>query len=327
MSPVVTQVESVHPLAEGILGLRLAARGLPPFGAGAHVDLHLGNGLVRSYSLTNPLDAEGGASPAHYELAIGLAADSRGGSAWLHKALWPGMTLAVSPPRNHFALDDSMRPVLLVAGGIGVTPIRAMVQVCERRSRPWRLVYAARSRRHAAFVEEFLALDRDGRVQLHFDDEHGGRPLDIGALRGGIGPGSELYCCGPGALMTAVRERLSDSGATLHFEWFAAAPKDEATAAADPAAHAPEGFELVLARSGQRLHVPAGTSVLDALESVGIVVASVCKEGVCGTCECRVVSGAIDHRCQVLTPEERARQDSMMVCVSRAAGPELVLDL
>ena len=189
MFPVVTQVESVHPLAEGILGLRLAASGLPPFEAGAHVDLHLGNGLARSYSLINPLDAEGGACPAHYDLAIGLAADSRGGSAWLHKALWPGMTLAVSAPRNHFALDDSMRPVLLVAGGIGVTPIRAMVQVCERRGRPWRLVYAARSRRHAAFVDEFLALDRDGRVQLHFDDEQGGRPLDIDALRGGIGPG------------------------------------------------------------------------------------------------------------------------------------------
>jgi tetrachlorobenzoquinone reductase len=326
---IATRVLSRHTLAEGVLGLTLGGEALPAFEPGAHVDLHLGNGLVRSYSLTND-----GTRPAHYELAVGLAADSRGGSAWVHQALTAGATIDISPPRNRFALDASMRPVLLVAGGIGVTPIMAMARACERRGRPWRLVYAARTRRHAAFLDELGGLcgaaaagstggnDPSGggdRLRLHLDDEQRGRPLDVAMLRPWAGPGTDLYCCGPAGLMTAVRQQLADAGARLHFEWFSAAPDDNADAAG--------AFDVVIASSGQRVSVSAGHSVLQALEAAGVVVPSVCQEGVCGTCECKVLSGRIDHRCQVLTDDERERQDTMMVCVSRAHGTELVLDL
>ena len=312
-----TRVLSRHLLADGVLGLRLGAAGLPAFEAGAHVDLHLGNGLVRSYSLTND-----GHEPAHYELAVGLAADSRGGSSWVHQHLQPGDTVEISAPRNHFALDDSMRPVLLVAGGIGVTPIHAMAQACERRGRPWRLVYAARSRPAAAFLPELGTLAARGgadRLRLHLDDEQSGCPHDVAALRPWAGAGTELYCCGPAGLMNAVRDQLADAGARLHFEWFSAAPGPQAAEAG--------AFEVVIASTGQRVPVAAQCSVLSALEAAGVVVPSVCQEGVCGTCECRVLAGRIDHRCQVLTDDERARQDTMMVCVSRAHSAELLLDL
>jgi ferredoxin-NADP reductase len=315
-----TQVTQVVNLAQGIVGLRLSASALPSFEPGAHIDAYLGNGLIRQYSLTNPLDSSGGATPTHYDIAVGLAAESRGGSSWIHRVLRQGMKLKISAPRNHFALNDSMRPALLVAGGIGVTPIRAMVQACDQRGRSWRLFYAARSRTQAAYAAEFETMRRDygANVECHFDDEHSGQPMDLQRLSIWAREGADVFCCGPSGLMTAVRDRLQHSGARLHFEWFSAAPAVAAEGTA---------FDVVIASTGQRINVPKDISVLDALEAANIVVAAVCKEGICGTCECRVRAGSIDHRCQVLTEEERARQDTMMVCVSRASGSEIVLDL
>lgn len=338
MFPFEVTVTAIRPLARGVLGLRLAAPGLPAFEAGAHVDLQLAGGRwARSYSLTNPLEAAApGNGPPAYKVAVGLAPDSRGGSSWVHASLREGMRLPMSAPRNHFRLDDSARPVLLVAGGIGITPLWAMAQVCERQGRPWRMVAAARTRAAASFADELAALDGGrGRVRWHVDDEDGGH-LDIDALRGQIEPDSALYCCGPAGLMRAVEQRLANAGATLHFEWFAAAAPaqpaaavtdahaTQASAAQQPGADAP--FDLVLSRSGQRLSVPPGRSILQVMEDAGHVIASVCQEGVCGTCETTVLQGDIDHRCQVLTDSERAEGRTMMVCVSRARSAKLVLD-
>lgn len=318
MSVIKVRVESVCELSHAVRGIRLAAVepvGLPAFDAGAHVDVCVPDGRARSYSLTNALD---GQAPRHYDIAVARGTQGGGVSQWLHDELECGDFLQVSAPRNHFRLDPGDGPALLVAGGIGITPLWAMAQSCERSGRRWHLVYAARSRAAAAFLPE---LERfPGNVTLHFDDECGGRPLDVSRLVQRHDVAGHVYCCGPDSLMQAVRERHAPLlGERLHFEWFKA-PE----AASDMAS---SSFEVVLSRSRQRLNVPAGCSLLDVLEQHGIVVPSVCREGVCGTCECTVLSGVVDHRDQILTEPERAAHTTMMACVSRAIGSELVLDL
>jgi vanillate O-demethylase ferredoxin subunit len=224
----------------------------------------------------------------------------------------------VSAPRNHFPLADSQVPVLFIAGGIGVTPIRAMVRELQRRGIPWQLVYAARSRASAAFVEEFLACG--DAVSLHFDDERGG-PLDVAAALAQAPAHAHVYCCGPGGLMERVKSLCSDwDSQRVHFEWFQAP-------AQPPATTGEHSFTLKLARRGLEITVSAQSSILDVLEAHDVIIPSVCKEGVCGTCECRILSGEADHRDVVLTDDERAANEVLMVCVSRAKGDCLTLDL
>jgi len=309
---------SVETLAQGVRKLTLVhaqGRPLPEFTPGAHVDLHLPHGIVRSYSLINDRD---GASAGRYELAIGLDANSRGGSRFVHDTLQAGAALQVSSPRNHFALVESSDPVLFIAGGIGVTPIRAMARELQRRGVGWQLVYAARSRACAAFVDEFTA--SGDAVRFHFDDEHGG-PLDVAAALAGAPGNAHIYCCGPAGLMERVKALCSDrQPQRVHFEWFNA---PAAAACAPPA----QGFMLKLARRKLDIVVPAERSILDVLEEHDVIIPSVCKEGVCGTCECRILSGEVEHRDSVLTDAEREANEVLMVCVSRAKGDTLVLDL
>ncbi len=318
-TPTITvTVTEIREAAQGVRILRLtpvASGLLPAFAPGAHIDLYLVNGITRQYSLINESAVDGA---AFYEVAVGLNATGAGGSRYIHETLRAAEEVRMGQPRNNFPLVATNQPLLFIAGGIGVTPIRAMLRQCERQGRDWRLVYAARSRASAAFVDEFAAYRE--RVQFHFDDEHHGHPLDVPTVLSGVSNNAHIYCCGPASLMTRVRELCASRPQDqVHFEWFGA-PADVGSAI-------DRAFLVTLSRQGKSFTVPPGRTILDMLEENGVIVPSVCKEGICGTCECSVVEGDVEHHDLVLTQEERDSGKSLMVCVSRARGASLVLDL
>jgi len=259
--------------------------------------------------------------PEHhrYVIAVGLDQASRGGSRFIHQSLHAGDTLKISAPRNNFPLAEGAPQSLLIAGGIGITPLWCMVQRLQELGAPWELIYCARTRQHAAFLDrlEEAGARPPGRVRLNFDGEPGGRMLDIGSVVAAALPDTHLYCCGPNPMLTAFEEATqSRAPATVHVEYF--------TAKTGPAQSG--GFTVVLARSGRSVEVPAGKTILDALLDADIDVPYSCTEGVCGTCEIGVVEGIPDHRDLVLSKEERAANRSMMVCCSGSKSGKLVLD-
>ncbi|NJP98612.1 oxidoreductase [Nonomuraea sp. FMUSA5-5] len=279
---------------------------LPSWTPGAHLDLVLAGDLVRQYSLCgDPADR------TTWRIAVLREPGGRGGSAFVHDELHPGATILVRGPRNHFPLHPAPR-YLFIAGGIGITPILPMVAAAEAAGAGWRLAYGGRSRASMAFVGD---LRDDDRVTVWPQDERG--LLDLDALLAEAAPGTLVYCCGPAPLLAAVEERCPPD--VLHLERFT--PKD----AGPPVVAGP--FEVELAGSGRTLTVPPGRSILDVVEEAGVPVLSSCREGTCGTCETGVLAGAVDHRDSLLSAEERAANDVMFICVSRAAGPKLVLDL
>ena len=286
---------------------------LPPFTAGAHLDLHLPNGMVRSYSLAND------PSERHrYVVAIQRDAKTRGGSACAHDALRVGQALRIDGPRNHFELVESAPHSVFIAGGIGVTPIRSMILRLLALGRSWSLVYAARDRASAAFREEFEGMASQQEVRLHFDRESGGKVLDLEAVVRGAPADAHVYCCGPAPMLEAFERATAHQPADhVHLERFSAPVP------------APREGELVveLARTGRTVAVPSGKSILDALLDDGIEVSYSCMDGVCGSCETRVLQGTPDHRDSVLSAREREAGDRMMICCSRAKTPRLVLDL
>ena len=301
--------------AEDVIALELAradGQTWAPAAAGAHVDLEIPGIGPRSYSLLPP------AAPEQLCLGVLREPQGRGGSRWIHEQLRPGQAVRVSAARNHFALDGGPGPVRLIAGGIGITPIAAMAHALAGGHRDWRLHYAVRTRRRAAFLAPLAAHGQ--RLQLHVDDEAGG-PLDLRRIVDDAPAGTHFYCCGPAPMMDA----FASATATLdpqqvHVEHFAAP--------AAAAAQAPTGsFEIELARSGRRLAVPADRSILDVLLAQGIAVAHSCRSGICGSCETAVLQGTPEHRDLVLSPQERASGKTLLVCCSRAAGERLVLDL
>ena len=300
--------------ADGVLLLEWvdpAGAPLPAFEAGAHINLMLPNGLSRSYSLCN---APG--ETHRYCVAVGRDRNSRGGSRHVHEQLRPGTLLAVSAPNNHFKLDESAPAFALMAGGIGVTPILAMARRLAALGKPVQMFYAVRSREAAAFADELAALVP--ALTLHFDNEAGGPP-DLAAWLARLPKTTGAYCCGPAPMLDGFVAACSRLGlADAHIERFAApVSTGEALAACT----------ITLQRSGRDIPVAAGTSILDALLAAGIDHPYSCKEGVCGTCETKVISGAIDHRDGVLSPAEQQRGDVMMICVSGCKGARLVLDL
>jgi len=315
------QVADVRAEARDVVLLELRAPGgaaLPAFEPGAHLEVELPNGLIRHYSLCNDWRERN-----RYLIGVGRAANGRGGSQYIHQHLRRGVALQTSAPRNHFALDPAARGFVFVAGGIGITPIHAMVQWCEAKAQPWRLVYAARSRQRAAFYETLRELP--DRVQFHFDDENAGL-LDVGAALAGVEPGEQVYCCGPAPLVKAVTAATADLPAgTVKFEYFTA-PADAGRGNGSEAG-ADGAFRIELRRSGKQLDVPAGQSILEVLERHGHEVPFSCREGLCRTCETAIVAGACDHRDYVLSSDERQAGKSLMVCVSRSLEPLLVLDL
>ncbi|MFT4247856.1 MAG: PDR/VanB family oxidoreductase [Pseudomonas sp.] len=302
-----------------VIELRASHGGaLPAFTAGAHVDvaLPLPDGHCRQYSLCN--------DPAElhrYVIAVAMSEHSRGGSRYLHEQVKPGMALSVGRPRNHFALAPDKGPALLLAGGIGITPLLAMARQLEREGRAWQLHYGVRSQAYAALLPELNylgAVARHGRWHLHSDQA--GTRMDLAALIGQACADTHFYCCGPAAMLEHYRLealRLGIDGERLHLEHFAAV-----TAAATDG-----GFTVVLARSGTEIAVAEGQSILDALEDRGVDVSWGCREGVCGDCETRVLEGIPDHRDAVLSEQEKQRNASMMICCSGCKGARLVLDL
>lgn len=303
--------------AAGICSLELVPAdggALPAFDAGAHVDVQLPNGLVRPYSLCN-------APGETHRWRIGVLREpaSRGGSAAVHDTVQEGQTLQVGLPRNHFALAAQARHSLLLAGGIGITPLLAMAWQLASTGASFALHHCIRSRRHAAFAHELAAAPWADRVHWHADDE---TPADLAALLAAPSPGTHLYVCGPRGFMDAVLATARAQGwpeSQLHWELFAneaaAAPRD-----------GDEAFEVALAHSGRVVPVARGQTIVQALAAAGVEVLTSCEQGVCGTCLTRVLEGTPDHRDAYLTPEEQAANDQMLICCSRARTARLTLD-
>lgn len=308
-------VRSMTVQAEGVLSVELVALGgceLPAWEPGAHIDVLLGSGTTRQYSLSgDPGDRH------RYRLGVLREAAGRGGSAYVHDALRPGDRLGIRGPRNHFRLEPAARYVF-VAGGIGITPILSMVARAEADGADWTLLYGGRTRASMAFVEELEGYG--DRVTLHPQDTHG--LLDLAGLLGVPREDTLVYCCGPGPLLDAVEDRCRDWPAgALHVERFAA----PARTGRDPAEE--HAVEVVLAESGRSVLVPRDRSILDVLLEEGVDVLHDCRDGICGSCETKVIEGEVDHRDHVLTEAERAANACMMLCVSRACGKRLVLGL
>ena len=297
--------------ADGVALLELDAVGgrpLPRWQPGAHIDVILPSGDARQYSLCG--------TPGSTTWRIGVLREDegRGGSTWIHDHALEGAVLRVAGPRNHFEFTPERGTrYLFIAGGIGITPISAMVASAAAAGVEYRLEYAGRSRSTMALVS--LEDEHPGRVTIHAADE--GQRLDLGALFESLPPFTTTYCCGPARLIEAVE--AAARGRQLKVERFE--PKVlGAPILAEP-------FEVELAFSGIDLVVPPERSVLEVVEEAGVLVLSSCKEGTCGTCETRVMAGEVDHRDSILTPDEQDANDVMYICVSRSAGPRLTLEL
>lgn len=309
-------VAGVRAVARDVLSVEFRHKsGLPLPGAqaGSHIELALPNGLVRQYSLVN---ATGQARMDAYMVAVGWDVNSRGGSVWIHERLKVGQALRVSAPRNLFEMAPDHRRVLLLAGGIGITPIYAMAQACAQEGVTFDLWASARSASRLAYLEELKVLGGD-RLVTHFDDEKGG-PMNL-AARLAEQRWDAVYACGPAPMLDAL------SAATGH--WRAGSVRMERFKAAEVRASERQSFELVLQRAGLTTIVSEHESVLDAIERLGVNYPWSCREGICGTCEVPVAAGDVEHLDFVLSPAERAEQRRMMVCVSRCGGGRLVLDI
>jgi ferredoxin-NADP reductase len=296
--------------AEGVLSVELAdpaGKPLPAWDPGAHLDLHVG-GLVRQYSLCGDPD-----DPAAYRIAVLDEPASRGGSRYVHTRLRPGQRVRAAGPRNHFALEPA-GSYLFIAGGIGITPILAMARQADRDGTPYRLVHGGRTRAAMAFGCELARLT-GGEVTRVPQDERG--HIDLVAALDGLPADALVYACGPEPLLAALQEACPRE--RLRLERFAA-PAVERTG--DDTA-----FEVECRSSEVTVTVGAGTSVLEAVEAAGVTVPSSCRDGICGTCETRVLAGTPDHRDFLLSEAEHAAGATMMICVSRCASDRLVLDL
>ena len=290
-------------------------RALPPFSAGSHIDVHLPDGLVRQYSLANdPRDTHS------YLIAVLRDANSRGGSSGMH-ALEEGATIAISDPKNHFALAHSAQHSILIAGGIGITPILCMAERLAHVGASFDLHYCTRSPERTAFAERIRSSNFADQAHLHHDDGPPDQKFDATAAVGQPRDDVHLYVCGPTGFMDWVLGTARELGwpdTRLHREYFAGV----ATASADDGA-----FEVQLASSGAVIRVAPDQSVVAALAAAGVSVAVSCEQGVCGTCLTRVIDGTPDHRDMYLTPEEQALCDQFTPCCSRSRTPRLVLDL
>jgi len=285
-------------------------RPLPAFTAGAHISLVLPDGMRRSYSLTNSQRER-----HRYMVAVNLDPRSRGGSRYLHERVRVGDVLPALAPQNAFELVENAGQSVFIAGGIGITPIRAMIRRLNDLGKHWVLHYCARTPRAAAFTAEFAG---DERVRFYFDQAEPADRLDIQGLVDSLPPHAHVYCCGPGSMLDAFLAATAQLPAgRVHYERFAAAQ-----------APAQDGdYTVTLARSKRTLPVRAGQTILQALQEAGLNPAFSCGQGVCGSCETAVLAGRPDHRDQVLSEGERAAGRSMMICCSGSLDNNLVLDL
>jgi len=282
---------------------------LPPFTAGSHLVVVTPGGLARRYSLCNSPD-----EVDRYVIAVKREPDGEGGSASMVDATRAGMRIEASHPFNYFPLAEEATSHLLVAGGIGITPIMAMIRELRRNGGRFKLYYCTRSLAATAFRDELAAPEFRGKVTIHHDGGDLANALDLWPVVEKP-QGQHIYCCGPRGLMQAVRDMTGHwSSSAVHFESFTdAAPRPD-----------DKPFTVRLAKSGRTIEVPGGVTILEALRNAGLDVPSSCESGTCGTCRTRLIAGEADHRDLVLADDERA--SNIMVCVSRALGDELTID-
>jgi MOSC domain-containing protein YiiM/ferredoxin-NADP reductase len=306
----ILRVENVTQETPTVKSFRLvdpSGAALDPYPPGGHIRIELSNGIVRSYSLC------GVPSGLYYEIAVKRVADSLGGSGYLHEVIKPRDIVSASPPRDRFALASGTGPHVMIAGGIGITPFLSMIEECLRRGCSFELYYSSRTRADVVFAERVHTLPQK-HVTMHYSREPGSGRLDVAELIGRLPPTVHVYCCGPETLMRSVREATAQwEPSRIHFERFVA--KD----AAGPS------FKVKIASTGALIDVEPGSSILQALRRSGQSVASSCETGSCGTCCIGLLDGDADHRDVVLSDEQR--RDQIAVCVSRARGGTLTLDL
>ncbi len=286
---------------------------LPAFTAGSHIDLHLPENRVRSYSLAN---APGAVD--HYVIAVQREVEGRGGSAWMHDSLRVGQVLTAKSPNNQFPLDEEANESVFIAGGIGITPVLSMIERLEAIDRPWRLFYAARTKAGAAFHNRLRQLDHGrGLVTTCFSDDRVQR-LDLGQIVNEVPANAHLYCCGPARMTDEfIASTQGRDPKTVHLERFAASEA--------PALDG--GYTVRLHKSGNCIQVQPGQSLLDALLDANAPISYACSNGICGTCLTRVIAGIPDHRDDFLNDDEKLAGKTMLVCCSGSKSPELVLDL
>ncbi|MBL8549255.1 MAG: oxidoreductase [Hyphomonadaceae bacterium] len=306
-------VSEVRDIAAGCRTVTLRPVGgglLPPGEPGAHIGLHLPNGVMRQYSLL------AAPTPAR-EYAVGVKRDpaSRGGSAYICEQLRVGDELEVEAPRNNFPLAESAANTVFIAGGIGITPIWSMIQRLNALGRAWTLHYAARTREEAPFRAQ---LGAHPGVRFHFDAEQGGALLPVAEIVRAAPADAHLYCCGPAPMLAAFEAATAGRDPDhVHVEYFT--QKHEAATEG--------GFLVELARTGKEVRVLPGQTILQAVRDLGVDVGFSCEEGICGACETRVLDGLPDHRDAILSEKERAANKSMFICCSGAKSPRLTLDL
>jgi ferredoxin-NADP reductase len=287
---------------------------LPAYQPGAHIDLHLPGGMIRQFSLCVP-DAD--PNPESYLVGVKRDAASRGGSLYIIDKMRVGDEIKISAPRNNFALVADATHVVLVAGGIGITPIWCMAQHLAAQKRPWTLYYSCRTRDEMAFLETLKDF-APGSVNLHFDDEAAGKFLDLAAVVAAAPDNAHLYCCGPKEMLTAFEAAAASRPRNhVHVEYFTA--KSEASTAG--------GFWVELARSGEEYYIPEGKKVLEVLFDAGVDVDYSCELGICGECVTRVISGIPEHHDAVLSEEEQASNEKVMICCCGSKTERLVLDM
>ncbi|WP_054931080.1 2Fe-2S iron-sulfur cluster-binding protein [Paraburkholderia caribensis] len=317
-----TGIRRIEEVAQGIRMFELApldGTRLPEYTPGAHIDVHLPTGLVRQYSLCG-----GPEQRDAYVIAVQHNAASRGGSRAMH-ALQVGDTLSIEGPRNHFPLANDARHSVLLAGGIGITPLLSMAERLARTQASFELHYCVRNRERAAFLDRLDAPHLNGRCTLYTDDAPADARIDVARIVRDPLPGSHLYVCGPSGFMDHAFDTAKQAGWTdrhLHREYFSAPAIDTRDNA--PTARA---FSVRLARSGKLVSVSERETVVQALAAHGVCIETSCEQGVCGTCLTRVLAGDPEHRDLYLTDDERARNDQFLPCCSRSHTDELVLDL
>ena len=320
MTTLTALVKAIRLEASDIISLELMPTNdvdqFPTFEPGSHIDLHLPNGMIRSYSLLNdPLQAN------RYIVGVLNDKNSRGGSKWIHEHIRVGMILAISAPRNNFPLRPTTAKSVLLAGGIGITPILCMLRELSRQGQAVDLIYCARSKEQVAFLTEIQSLLSEKiRLITHFDSEVGGVPPDLTKLLGDNPKDTNFYCCGPSPMISAFEQTCEKLGyANFYIERFAA----EKTAPVPVG----EGYRVELKKANRVVHVMKGQSLLDALLDAGLTPDHSCRDGICGACETKVLCGEVDHHDSILTKDERAANKSMMICVSHAKGSSITLDL
>lgn len=311
-------VASAEPVARDIQRFELvhpAGEELPPFTAGAHIRIKTPMGVTRQYSLSNDPDER-----HRYVIAVKRERDGRGGSVSLVDTVKTGQTVEVGLPENLFELDPKARSFVLVAGGIGITPMMAMARhLSAQGDRPFKLYYLSRDPEGTAFLEDLRSSEFSSSVVVHHDYGDLGNAFDLWPVleKAGAVSGRHIYCCGPKPLMDAIKDMTGHwPSSTVHFESFGGDTKPHAD---------DKPFEVELKSSGEKFVVPVGKSILDTLRAGGIHVPSSCESGTCGSCKTRLLQGDADHRDLVLLDEEKA--DHIMVCVSRAKSATLLLDL